>query len=636
MEEKELVRLIETWKNGDENAYDTIYNEYYDAMLRIALTHTMVNGKVNRADAEDILQDAMLKAYLNIQSLDKPENFPQWLTKIVKNRASDYMTSAMKKHNVLFTDATNDDGKGKTLEFDKEDERISARPDIQLDNQVKEDILSEIMDHLSEDQRVVTLMYFYDEMTMKEIAEKLDIEQSTVIGRLQTAKKNIKNEVTAIQKRDDIKLYNISAIPAVSFFMWLLGKADEESANILSLPVIGEVKVAGTNELTSKVTDKAAKVASSASKRVVTKTMITKVVTGVAVTACVASSGFALYKNNIDTNPKEAVTEKEKKETENTEKVSNNEKEDETQTVDLHGLSFSVSQKWNADYYYLDTKIIEVGDPTKVVLTEKGKEDSESLITVTDSDPYYSTVFEQNKLDIFADSKEDKTIREEIATYRKKSYGNNTFLIFSNDNEKKVTAYYYTKDSSDENSISVSYSYDDDDEKYVMESVEEIMTTMDVSRWEKEDFDQNIGAEVTEETDTQADNTEQVEDQSSQQSYQQDTPAVYSPSKEAALAFFLSTDYMPGGLGEEYENAPKFIITADDPNFENAETQCAQENPDKSCVFMPMILYNENNNQYMNVDKWWDGASGAPGINIDDVDSYKDYAWIFPIVDKTN
>ena len=230
MEKQELVELINKWKSGDEDSYNIIYNEYHDRMLKIALSHTQVSGHCNMADAEDVVQDAMLKAYINIQSLDDPNKFEGWLTKIVVNKANDYMTSAMKKRNVLQTDYAKDDGEGNTLEFDAEDEKRERQPEIKLDAEVKQNIVQDILSGLSEDQRAVTLMYYYDEMSMKEIAEQLGIEMSTVVGRLQTAKKNIKNEVTAIQKRDDIKLYNLSAIPAIPFFMAMLGTARETAS----------------------------------------------------------------------------------------------------------------------------------------------------------------------------------------------------------------------------------------------------------------------------------------------------------------------------------------------------------------------------------------------------------------------
>lgn len=221
----DYVPLVKLAQQGDEQAFSELYEHYYPFMLKIALRHTMAFGKTNQQEAEDVLQDTMLKAYKNIKTLQKQEGFPAWLTNIVKNQARDFMKSGYKKNNVSISTLSTDDKDGKEIEYDPTDERETYQPETVLDNKTREDILKDVMSHLSEEQRIVTIMYFYDDMSMKEIAEELGIEQSTVVGRLQTAKKNIKMEISDIQKKEDIKLYNISAIP---FFIWLLGKAQSE------------------------------------------------------------------------------------------------------------------------------------------------------------------------------------------------------------------------------------------------------------------------------------------------------------------------------------------------------------------------------------------------------------------------
>ena len=69
------------------------------------------------------------------------------------------------------------------------------------------DIVKGVLTALPEDQRAVAVMYFYEGMSVKEIADELHIDAAAVARRLNTAKKNIKAFVEAIQKRDDIKLY---------------------------------------------------------------------------------------------------------------------------------------------------------------------------------------------------------------------------------------------------------------------------------------------------------------------------------------------------------------------------------------------------------------------------------------------
>lgn len=328
----DVATLVKQAQEGDEFAFSELYEHYYPAMLRVACKHTQVSGRNNQQDAEDVLQEAMLSAYKNIKSLKNPKSFKSWLTTIVVNRANDVMTSSYKANNINMSALSSDDKDGKEMEYDPSDESGTYQPDVLLDNQTREDILNDVMSHLSEEQRMVTIMYFYDDMTMDEIAEKLGIKTSTVIGRLQTAKKNIKQEVDSIQKKQDIKLYNISAIP---FFMWLLGKAQTETEKEATKTVAQTVaNVAGNHTIAtsaSKVvagsaaadTSTASALATSASTTatastvatgvasaatttgalVGTASVATKIAVGTAVAVAVAGGGYVGVKHIVSNNP---------------------------------------------------------------------------------------------------------------------------------------------------------------------------------------------------------------------------------------------------------------------------------------------------------------------------------------------
>lgn len=220
IKKEKLIKLVEKSKEGDNAAFGELYSIYYDELIRIALKHTSGKHDV----AEDIVQDSMVKAMKNINNLDNPIAFPSWIDRIVINRCKDYISSYAVKNNSTFSElskTTEDD----EIEFDPEDNKLDSDPAEKLSIATRDKIVQEIIAGLSDDQKAVTLLYYYDEMSIKEVAEALNIQQSTVIGRLQTAKKNIKSEVTAIQKKYDLKLYDIAPWP---FFLYLLGKAKKE------------------------------------------------------------------------------------------------------------------------------------------------------------------------------------------------------------------------------------------------------------------------------------------------------------------------------------------------------------------------------------------------------------------------
>lgn len=107
-----------------------------------------------------------------------------------------------------------------------EDVRSELNPEMAMDQQEAKRLVMEILDHLPEDQRVVIGMFYYEEMSVKDIAQTLGVSENTVKSRLSYGRKKIKEQVMDLEKRGT-KLYNVA--PFV-FFLYLLGKADKVSA----------------------------------------------------------------------------------------------------------------------------------------------------------------------------------------------------------------------------------------------------------------------------------------------------------------------------------------------------------------------------------------------------------------------
>ena len=210
-EKEALAKQVNLAKDGDTEAQGTLISFVYKSAYPIARS---ICG--NASDTEDVLQNASIKILKNLSSLDNPYAFESWAKKIVRNEAYDFIDKAYKQHDLMFTDMEDQE---EGLLYDPKDERITSQPDLMMSEQARKEIIEEVLNTLSDDQRIVTMLYFFEDMTMKEISEELGIKESTVIGRLSTAKKNIKSSVEQIQKKDDIRLYNLTPL---SFFVYLL------------------------------------------------------------------------------------------------------------------------------------------------------------------------------------------------------------------------------------------------------------------------------------------------------------------------------------------------------------------------------------------------------------------------------
>ena len=154
-------------------------------------------------------------------------------------------------------------------------------------------ILKEIIDKLSDEQRIAIMMYFFDEMTTKEIAEELQVSENTIKSRIKLAKERIKQSVIEVEKRDDIKLYNIAPI---SLFLLLLKDQEviqlqpiniEQTLNVVKASIKPQISTVSTSTTATATT-----VASVATGAATAVPLVNMVVSA----SLLAGLGFGFYK----------------------------------------------------------------------------------------------------------------------------------------------------------------------------------------------------------------------------------------------------------------------------------------------------------------------------------------------------
>ena len=198
--------LIERAKNNDQGAFSALYEHSYDAVYRT------VKSMVKDEDtAMDIVQDAFVSGFAHLDSFQPPENFIPWMRRIATNKARDWFR---KKHDLTFSQLA--DEEGNLPEF--KDENPDHAPEAVLDRSETTRLIEEILGTLSEEQRIAVGMYYYEEMSVAEIAETLGVSENTVKSRLNYGRKKIKAGVEELEKKGT-KLYSLAPVP---FFMWLL------------------------------------------------------------------------------------------------------------------------------------------------------------------------------------------------------------------------------------------------------------------------------------------------------------------------------------------------------------------------------------------------------------------------------
>ena len=178
---------------------EQIYNEAYKAVYWTAMALLK-----NEADAEDVVQDTFVSLIESYDSIADKTKVVAWLKKNAANKCLNRLTRTK-------TDNAADEF-FETIEAVPED----FLPDSIVESEDTRKIIMNIIDNvLSDDIRRTLVLFYFDEMSTKEIAEVMGIPQGTVLWRLNFAKKRIKKEVEKYEEENNTKLYGM-ALPFLS------------------------------------------------------------------------------------------------------------------------------------------------------------------------------------------------------------------------------------------------------------------------------------------------------------------------------------------------------------------------------------------------------------------------------------
>ena len=215
----DLADFVQKAKEGKREAFGKLFeltnNKAYYTALKIT---------ENPRDAEDMVQEAYIKAFNSISSLEDNEKFEKWLNRIVANNCRDL---AKKRKPDLFSNYENDEA-GSSFEDSVQNTDISLLPEEVTENKSVKKLVMSCVDKLPEEQRMCVVMFYYDELSVNEIAETLCIPVGTVKSRLSKARKTLKSQFEVIEKKDNIKLHSIP-MPAI---MSLAFRLSSESCKI--------------------------------------------------------------------------------------------------------------------------------------------------------------------------------------------------------------------------------------------------------------------------------------------------------------------------------------------------------------------------------------------------------------------
>ncbi|MDY3062539.1 MAG: sigma-70 family RNA polymerase sigma factor [Bacteroidaceae bacterium] len=184
--------LVDLYANGKNEAFDTLLNRY-QSKLYSYIFYVVHDEEV----ANDLFQETFLKALVRIKEgqYTSSGKFYAWITRIAHNLVMDYFRNKEQENTI-----SNDESEYDLLNSIRLADHTVE--DQMLVDQSLNDV-KKIMGSLPESQSEVVRMRLYEEMSFKEIADKLDISINTALGRMRYAVINMR----AIARERNISLY---------------------------------------------------------------------------------------------------------------------------------------------------------------------------------------------------------------------------------------------------------------------------------------------------------------------------------------------------------------------------------------------------------------------------------------------
>ncbi len=172
---QEDYTLVAAALGGDQAAYTRLRNKYWRPIE--AMLSRMIR---NKSDAEDLTQEAFIKAFNSLHTFNTEYAFSTWLYKIASNNCIDYLRKRRLKTISMDAPIQTRDG-----EMHMEIADPSAiRPDVPLTSAERTAVLLEAIKNLPDKYRIVIELRHHQEMEYADIAEKLNLPLGTVKAHL--------------------------------------------------------------------------------------------------------------------------------------------------------------------------------------------------------------------------------------------------------------------------------------------------------------------------------------------------------------------------------------------------------------------------------------------------------------------
>ena len=179
-------------KNGDRDAFRQLVERHKLSVLNLCLRFTG-----NREDAEDLSQEVFLRIFKAAPNYEVKAAFTTWLYRITMNLCLNYQRrkKVLQFFSLNHNKNSNSPNTDRILQIAGTERPDTEYEKVELRKQVQNAIQS-----LPENQRTVVILYRYQNLSYKEIAEVLNTTVSAVESRLHRAKENLREQLKLVMQ----------------------------------------------------------------------------------------------------------------------------------------------------------------------------------------------------------------------------------------------------------------------------------------------------------------------------------------------------------------------------------------------------------------------------------------------------
>lgn len=161
---------VEKAQKGDKEAFETIIMEVIESLYRVAY-----GILENEEDASDAISNATLKAYEKIATLRQLEFFKTWITRILINECNAIIKQ---KQKVIYIDSYTEN----------QNDTYTSNNETSID-------VKQAMNKLEKELNQIVILYYFDDLSVEEISNMLEIPKGTVKSRLSRARQVLAKEL---------------------------------------------------------------------------------------------------------------------------------------------------------------------------------------------------------------------------------------------------------------------------------------------------------------------------------------------------------------------------------------------------------------------------------------------------------